>query len=124
MLRAGKAAGSRAEMPAGELRAVVVAMRDGIVHRGKAAPGQKTMLDAWGPAADAAERGERPAAIAEAARRGAAATRDIVATIGRASRLGDRSLGHRDPGAVSAALIVEAICDAMAGGDAGLTPPA
>lgn len=113
LLRAGKASGARSTMPRSELRAVIVAMRDGIAQRGKAEVGQKTMLDAWGPAADAAASGASPPAISEAARKGAESTRDMVATLGRAARLGDRSLGHPDPGSVSAAMIVEEICAVM-----------
>jgi dihydroxyacetone kinase-like protein len=118
-LRAGKAAGPRASMPSDELRSVVAAMRDGIQQRGKAEPGQKTMLDAWAPAAEAATRGEDAGAIAKAARHGAEATRAMVATLGRAARLGDRSLGHPDPGAVSAAMLIEEICGAMKDAKAG-----
>lgn len=118
-LRAGKAAGPRASMPSDELRSVVAAMRDGIQQRGKAEPGQKTMLDAWAPAAEAATRGEDAGAIAKAARQGAEATRAMVATLGRAARLGDRSLGHPDPGAVSAAMLIEEICGAMKDAKAG-----
>jgi dihydroxyacetone kinase-like protein len=73
------------------------------------------MLDAWGPAADAAAAGESADAIMAAAKTGAEATRDMVAGLGRAARLGDRSLGHPDPGAVSAAMLVEEICKAMKG---------
>jgi dihydroxyacetone kinase-like protein len=113
LLRAGKAAGARASMPRDELRSVIVGMRDGIVHRGKAEPGQKTMLDAWAPAAEAAAAGKDADAIVEAARKGAESTRDMVATLGRAARLGDRSLGHPDPGSVSASMLVEEICKAM-----------
>ncbi|TIN35158.1 MAG: DAK2 domain-containing protein [Mesorhizobium sp.] len=51
LLRAVKAAGPRASMPTGELRTIIAAMRDGIAQRGKAELGQRTMLDAWGPAA-------------------------------------------------------------------------
>jgi dihydroxyacetone kinase-like protein len=113
LLRAGKAAGQRASMPSGELRIVIAAMRDGIAQRGKAEPGQKTMLDAWAPAADAAIDGQNADVIVAAARGGAEATRDMVATVGRAARLGERSLGHPDPGAISAAMLVEEICNAM-----------
>ncbi|RWH41970.1 dihydroxyacetone kinase subunit DhaL [Mesorhizobium sp.] len=113
LLRAGKAAGPRASMPSGELRTLIAAIRDGIVQRGKAEPGQKTMLDAWGPAADAAANGQSANAIVTAALNGAEATRDMIATVGRAARLGERSLGHPDPGAVSAAMLVEEICNAM-----------
>ncbi|MDX8533711.1 dihydroxyacetone kinase subunit DhaL [Mesorhizobium sp. VK25A] len=113
LLRAGKAAGPRLSMPGADLRTIIVAMRDGIVQRGKAEPGQKTMLDAWGPAADAAADGQSADAIVAAARQGAEATRNMVATIGRAARLGERSLGHPDPGSISAAMLIEEICNAM-----------
>ncbi|RWI16615.1 dihydroxyacetone kinase subunit DhaL [Mesorhizobium sp.] len=113
LLRAGKAAGPRTSMLIAELPTIIVAIRDGIVQRGKAEPGQKTMLDAWGPAADAAVNGQNADAIAAAARHGAEATREMIATVGRAARLGERSLGHPDPGAVSAAMLVEEICGAM-----------
>ncbi|MBZ9768907.1 dihydroxyacetone kinase subunit L [Mesorhizobium sp. CA10] len=113
LLRAGKAAGSRAAMPRAELRTIIVAMRDGIAQRGKAEPGQKTMLDAWGPAADTAVDGQSADAIVAAAQQGAEATRNMVATVGRAARLGERSLGHPDPGSISAAMLVEEICNAM-----------
>lgn len=115
LLRAGKAVGPRPSMPRDDLRLVVVAMRDGIVQRGKAEVGQKTMLDAWGPAAEAASAGAAPAAIADAAGNGAETTRAMVATLGRAARLGDRSIGHPDPGAVSAAMLLEEICRVMTG---------
>jgi dihydroxyacetone kinase-like protein len=73
------------------------------------------MLDAWSPAAEAAASSADADDIADAARRGADATREMVATLGRAARLGDRSLGHPDPGAVSAAMLIEEICVAMKG---------
>ncbi|MDG4895415.1 dihydroxyacetone kinase subunit DhaL [Mesorhizobium sp. WSM4976] len=113
LLRAGKAAGPHASMPIAELRTIIVAMREGIVQRGKAERGQKTMLDAWAPAADAAIEGQNADAIAAAARQGAEATRDMIATVGRAARLGERSLGHPDPGSISAAMLVEEICNVM-----------
>ncbi|TNC58966.1 dihydroxyacetone kinase subunit DhaL [Rubellimicrobium roseum] len=109
-LRAGKAAGPRAAMPREETPALVAAMAEGIAHRGKAQVGQKTMFDAWAPAAEAAGSDgplpERLSRIARAAEAGAQGTADLVAQLGRAARLGDRSLGHPDPGAVSAAMIV------------------
>lgn len=113
LLRAGKAAGPRPAMPREELRQVIAAMRDGVAQRGKAEPGMKTMLDAWHPAAEAALSGAAPDEIASAARDGAEATRAMVAAMGRSERLGERTLGHADPGAVSAAMVVEEICRAM-----------
>lgn len=109
LMRAGKSAGPQKSIDAGALRLVIAAMAEGIEQRGKAAQGNKTMLDAWLPAAQAARDGASPAAIAAAAHEGAEATKAMVATMGRAARLGERSLGHPDPGAVSAAMIVAAI---------------
>lgn len=106
--------------------AAVVAMLEagleGIVVRGKATTGEKTMVDAWSPAVDAAvaaaDAGASPAAVlaaaAEAARAGAVATIPLVATKGRASYLGERSAGHQDPGATSTALILAAAADTAA----------
>ena len=105
------------------LVALLTAARDGIVLRGKAESGDKTMIDAWTPAVDAAaaaladgasERGMLEAA-ADAAEAGAIATEPLVARKGRASYLGERAIGHRDPGAQSTALILRAAVDAAAG---------
>ena len=102
------------------------AARDGIVLRGKAESGDKTMVDAWTPAVEAAAeaaaaggdaRGVLEAA-ASAAEAGAVATEPLVARKGRASYLGERSAGHRDPGAQSSALLLRAAADA-AGSAAG-----
>ncbi len=120
-MRAGVVAGRRMAMPASETPALLSAMAAGIAHRGKAPVGQKTMIDAWAPAATAADRLSQTGAltaagladIVAAARSGADATADMVATLGRSARLGVRSLGHRDPGAVSAAIIIEVICSAL-----------
>ncbi len=83
--------------------------------RGKSETGQKTMLDVLSPVHEAiagASSAEQLAAIADAA---AAATVPMKATRGRASFLGDRSIGHMDPGARSSAIIVRAIADALGG---------
>ncbi len=88
----------------------------GVVDRGKAAPGDKTMYDALAPAVDALERsladdGSLATGLAQA-RYAAAAGRDattpMLARKGRASYLGERSVGHQDPGAASVALLFEA----------------
>ena len=89
----------------------------GIARRGKASPGDKTMLDAWLPATRAAEasiaRGASPSEAArlasQAAAEGARATASMIASRGRAARLKERSIGHQDPGAVSAAIIIDAL---------------
>ena len=107
LMRAAKTAGPRAAMPRAETPALIVAMAEGIAHRGRAEPGQKTMIDAWHPAAEAAKSGASWPAILKAAQAGADATAQMQATLGRAARLGERSLGHKDPGAVSACMIIE-----------------
>ncbi|MCY4006399.1 MAG: dihydroxyacetone kinase subunit DhaL [Rhodobacteraceae bacterium] len=100
---------------ANEARDIVVSMADGIAKRGKAERGDKTMLDAWGPASEAIQRTTPQSVLevfktsAEAAKIGAEETVNMLAKKGRAARLGVRSLGHRDPGAVSAALILDAM---------------
>jgi phosphoenolpyruvate---glycerone phosphotransferase subunit DhaL len=119
-LKGAVAAGSETSLDGPAIAAVLTAARDGIVMRGKAESGDKTMVDAWTPAVDAAdaaaESGADPAAVlaaaAAAAREGAIATEPLVARKGRASYLGERSAGHRDPGAESTALLLQAAADA------------
>lgn len=106
-MRAAKAAGPRAAMPRGDTPMLIIAIAEGIAHRGKAEPGQKTMIDAWHPAAEAAKSGANWPEILAAAQAGAKATAQMQASLGRAARLGARSLGHKDPGAVSAGMIIE-----------------
>ncbi len=114
-LRASKAAGD-GELDGAGVAAVIAGALDGIQARGKATTGEKTMVDAWTPALEAAraaaESGGDPAAVLEAAataaEAGAAATEPMRATKGRASYLGERSIGHLDPGAVSTSLILRA----------------
>ncbi|MFE4833278.1 dihydroxyacetone kinase subunit DhaL [Arthrobacter sp. NPDC056691] len=120
-LRAATSLGDAANVDAAALAAALTAARDGIVARGKAESGDKTMVDAWTPAADAAAAaaadGDTLAvliAAAEAAEAGAVATDPLVARKGRASYLGERSAGHRDPGAASSALILRAAAGAAA----------
>jgi dihydroxyacetone kinase-like protein len=124
-LRASAAVAGARELGAVETAAVIGAGRDGIVQRGHAEVGDKTMVDAWSAAADAAAQsaaaGDDPAevlrAAADAAARGAASTDGIVARKGRASYLGERAIGHRDPGAQSSALILAAAADVANAGD-------
>ena len=114
-LRASKAAGD-GDLDGAGVAAVIAGALDGIQARGKATTGEKTMVDAWTPALEAAraaaESGGDPAAVLEAAataaEAGAAATEPLLATKGRASYLGERSIGHLDPGAVSTSLILRA----------------
>jgi dihydroxyacetone kinase-like protein len=87
---------------------------EGIVARGKAEPEDKTMFDALAPAVQALEMSstgslaDALAAAADAADKGRDATVEMLARKGRASYLGERSIGHQDPGATSAALLVRA----------------
>ncbi|SFS18081.1 dihydroxyacetone kinase DhaL subunit [Agrococcus baldri] len=115
-LKAAMAAGDRPELDATGLVEVLTAARDGIVARGKAEPNDKTMVDAWGPAVEAAgAAGDDVRAVLEAAAsaaaEGAIATEPLVAHKGRASYLGERAIGHRDPGAESTALILRVAAD-------------
>jgi phosphoenolpyruvate---glycerone phosphotransferase subunit DhaL len=73
------------------------------------------MLDVLVPVAEALKAGSPLAALPQAAAERLTATRDMVATRGRASFLGERSRGHEDPGAASATLLVEAVCGALGG---------
>jgi dihydroxyacetone kinase-like protein len=98
----------------------------GIGALGKATTGEKTMLDALVPAATAARAaldggastGNVVAAARDAAQAGAAATIPMLATKGRASYLGERSIGHQDPGATSAALLLDVLAGVLADADA------
>jgi dihydroxyacetone kinase-like protein len=123
LLRAGAAVKGKPEMDDTDVVAIFEAITIGIRDRGKAEPGDKTMLDVWAPAAVAAREargaganlaGCLDAAVA-AARAGAEATKGMVASKGRAERLGDRALGHMDPGAASAVLVIEAMRRSLAG---------
>ena len=93
----------------------------GVVELGAAEPGDKTMVDALAPAVaalragveDGADLGEAIAAATAAAEQGARSTVPMQARKGRASYLGERSVGHQDPGATSSALIVAALGRAL-----------
>jgi dihydroxyacetone kinase-like protein len=113
--------------------AALEAATGGISALGKSTEGEKTMLDALYPASRAAREalvggGDLPAVTAaarDAAAEGATATIPILATKGRASYLGERSIGHQDPGATSAALLLAVLADvASAGEPSGAGAPA
>ena len=99
----------------GEMEALLQAGLDGVKARGKAQVGDKTMVDALEPAvlafAAAADYEDGWRSAAEAARAGAESTRDFIARQGRAKYLGERAVGHVDPGAMTVALMFEAIAD-------------
>jgi len=119
--RGGRALGDAAELDGPALVEVLTAALAAVQELGAAVPGDKTMVDALGPAVEALrERVEAGAgldsalaAAAEAADAGARATTPMQARKGRASYLGERSVGHQDPGATSTALIVRALGSAL-----------
>jgi phosphoenolpyruvate---glycerone phosphotransferase subunit DhaL len=124
-LRAATAVQGKESLEPADFVAAITAARDGIVARGKAEPQDKTMVDAWTPAVDAASAaasdggGVRAVldAAADAAEQGMRDTIPWVARKGRASYLGERSAGHQDPGATSTALLLRAAAD-LAGREA------
>lgn len=115
-LRAGTALAGQRELRPADVRAGLGAALEGVVARGHAARGEKTMVDALAPALDALDAAldaggsldDALRAAAEAADAGARATIPMLATKGRASYLGERSIGHQDPGATSLALFLRA----------------
>ena len=121
-LRMGMAAGPVTELDAAALAASLRAGLDGIVARGKAEAGDKTMFDAMAPAVDALDAAiaggsglaDGARAAADAAAAGRDATLPLVARKGRASYLGERSAGHLDPGAASTAILFETLAAAIA----------
>jgi phosphoenolpyruvate---glycerone phosphotransferase subunit DhaL len=119
-LQMGQAAAGRSELDLAGFTEALDAGVQGVIKRGKAEPGDKTMLDALGPALDAlrAADGDDVAAAlqqaADAAREGMEATVPLVARKGRASYLGERSAGHQDPGATSSHLLLKTAAEAVA----------
>jgi len=97
---------------------------EALKKRGRSDVGEKTMLDVLVPtlgalqagAADGAATGELTAKVRAVVAEALAATAPMRATKGRASFLGERSIGHLDPGARSSALLIEAVCDVLEGG--------
>jgi dihydroxyacetone kinase-like protein len=84
---------------------------DAVAARGKSQAGQKTLLDVLYPVQEALAAGKSPMEIAAAADAAAQATVPMKAIRGRASFLGDRSIGHMDAGARSSALLVRAVAE-------------
>lgn len=124
-LRFGMAAGPATELDPAALGAALRAALDGVVARGKAEAGDKTMYDAIAPAlqsfdaaiGDGASPAQAARAAQQAAEAGLAATESMLARKGRASYLGERSIGHLDPGAASSALLFRALAEALGDGD-------
>ncbi|MGW7199708.1 dihydroxyacetone kinase subunit DhaL [Streptomyces chryseus] len=108
--RTGKALGDDAEVTPGRLAAALGAGVDAVAQLGGAKAGDKTMLDALIPAVRALGESSFGAARS-AAGEGAVATVPMQARKGRASYLGERSIGHQDPGATSSALLIGTLAD-------------
>ncbi|MBG0857808.1 dihydroxyacetone kinase subunit L [Streptomyces spinoverrucosus] len=108
--RTGKALGDAAEVDRAQLADALRAGVDAVMTLGGAAPGDKTMIDALVPGVDAL--GDSFGAARDAAEQGALATIPLQARKGRASYLGERSIGHQDPGATSSALLVAGLAEA------------
>ncbi|MEZ4737159.1 MAG: dihydroxyacetone kinase subunit DhaL [Caldilineaceae bacterium] len=123
-LRAAVVANGKTELSAEELLHLLEAGQEGIVQRGRAVVGDKTMIDAWTPALAALRTAitagqSLPTAIAAcvaAAETGMKSTIPLQARKGRASYLGERSIGHQDPGATSTHLILNALLETVDGG--------
>jgi dihydroxyacetone kinase-like protein len=122
-LRMGMAGGAVSELDGPGLAAALRAGLEGIVARGKAEAGDKTMFDAMAPAVDAFDAAlaagssiaDAARAAADAGANGRDATLPLVARKGRASYLGERSAGHLDPGAASTAILFDTLADALEG---------
>jgi dihydroxyacetone kinase-like protein len=112
-----RAATGLEEVDGASVAAALRAALDGVVARGKAQVGDKTMVDALQPAVEAAEAVKDKSvakvlkAAADAAETGAESTIPLVARKGRASYLGERSAGHLDPGARSTSLLLRSLAD-------------
>ncbi len=122
-MESGKILSGKTELTAEDMKKIFEASIAGIQKRGKAIRGEKTMLDALIPASETyakklsegSDMIQALEAACESAREGVEYTKTITATKGRASYLGERSIGHQDPGATSAMLTLEAILDYLKG---------
>lgn len=120
-LRASMAVTGKQELTAEDMAALLQAAVEGVVQRGKANLGDKTMLDALSPAAETFKQSvtagsttlEALQQAVAAAEEGMKNTVDMVAKKGRASYLGERSIGHQDPGATSSYLIVKTLLETL-----------
>jgi dihydroxyacetone kinase-like protein len=119
--RAGRALGDAEEFGSDELASALDAALEGVVELGAAREGEKTMVDALGPAvrtlreslAGGASLTDAVQAAFEASEEGMRATVPLQASKGRASYLGERSIGHQDPGATSTTLILGALASTV-----------
>ena len=108
-MKSGALLNGKTEMDMNDFIEMLQVSIDGIMKRGKAVKGEKTMLDAMIPAHDAIAASYEADKDAKAAEEGIEYTKTIIATKGRASYLGERSIGHQDPGATSFTLMLKAV---------------
>ena len=120
-MRSGMAMNGKTEMNISDFVSCLKVSVEGIMQRGKAVQGEKTMLDAMIPALEAIEKSvaeglsdkEVILCGVEAAQNGVEYTKTIAATKGRASYIGERSIGHQDPGATSFTYLLEEVADSL-----------
>lgn len=113
----GKALDGEETLNSDGLKSFLNAANEGVKSRGGASPGDKTMIDALEPAAQEASKNislplyELISLVSQAADRGKEESKDMIATMGRAKTLGERSLGHPDAGACSVAIILKSMSE-------------
>ncbi|AVE51263.1 MULTISPECIES: dihydroxyacetone kinase subunit DhaL [Serratia] len=118
-IRAAQAANAKQSLDLAELHQMMQEGLEGVVMRGKAEPGDKTMCDVWWPVVESlGQSAQQNLSVAEALQRAAdSAERAVESTItmqarkGRASYLGERSIGHQDPGATSVMLMMKTLAE-------------
>lgn len=118
-IRAAQATNAKQSLDLTELHQVMQEGVEGVVMRGKAEPGDKTMCDVWWPVVESlGQSAQQNLSVAEALQRAAdSAERAVESTItmqarkGRASYLGERSIGHQDPGATSVMLMMKTLAE-------------
>ena len=121
-IRAAQAANAKQSLDLAELHQMMQEGVEGVVMRGKAEPGDKTMCDVWWPVVESlGQSAQQQLSVAEALQRASVGAEQAVestitlqARKGRASYLGERSIGHQDPGATSTALILGALARTVA----------
>ncbi len=119
-LKIAQECAGKSELDLSDLVPMFQTAEQGILDIGKASPGDKTLIDTLAPAIRALEESEKagqslPQALAnfeQAAKKGMESTKDMLAKIGRASRLGERTIGHQDPGATSCYFILRSLASA------------
>lgn len=131
LLAGGNALINVNELGSAELKIMLNAMETGVAKVGKACPGDKTLLDSLHASCELLNSSssyeglsEAISRAADAAEEGAQSTAQMRCRLGRASRLGDRALGHRDPGAVSFSLVLRSMADWVKTRDGEVVPNA